>query len=78
MTSQNIYEVKPLSQQDRKKLKRQYVYVITFGAFVGAIFFFIYNFVLSSSEMGNIPVLVFASFALIFTLFISYFFGVFI
>ena len=74
MTSQNIYEVKPLSQQDRKKLKRQYVYVITFGAFVGAIFFFIYNFVLSSSEMGNIPVLVFASFALIFTLFISYFF----
>ena len=74
MTSQNIYEVKPLSQQDRKKLKRQYVYVVTFGAFVGAIFFFIYNFVLSSSEMGNIPVLVFASFALIFTLFISYFF----
>ena len=74
MISQNIYEVKPLSQQDRKKLKRQYVYVVTFGAFVGAIFFFIYNFVLSSSEMGNIPVLVFASFALIFTLFISYFF----
>ena len=74
MISQNIYEVKPLSQQDRKKLKRQYVYVVTFGAFVGAIFFFIYNFVLSSSEMGNIPVLVFASFALIFILFISYFF----
>ena len=74
MTSQNIYEVKPLSQQDRKKLKRQYVYVVTFGAFVGAIFFFIYNFVLSTGQMGNIPVLVFASFALIFTLFISYFF----
>ncbi|MBN2867142.1 MAG: hypothetical protein JXK08_00585 [Flavobacteriaceae bacterium] len=74
MTSQNLYEVKPLSLQDRNKLKRQYVYLIAFSVFVGAIFFFIYNFVLSASEMGNIPIFVFAAFALIFALFISYFF----
>lgn len=74
MTSQNLYEVKPLSLQDRKKLKRQYVYIIVFGVFAGAIFFFIYNFVLSTGQMGNIPVFVFTAFALIFALFISYFF----
>ncbi len=74
MISQNIYEVKPLSQQDRKKLKRQYVYIIVFGVFAGAIFFFIYNFVLSTGQMGNIPVFVFSVFALIFSIFISYFF----
>lgn len=74
MTSQNLYEVKPLSLQDRNKLKRQYVYLMAFSVFVGAIFFLIYNFVLSASEMGSIPVFVFAAFALIFALFISYFF----
>ena len=74
MATQNFYEIKPLSLQDRKKLKRQYVYIIVFGAFVGAIFFFIYNFVLSTGQMGNIPVFVFTAFALIFALFISYFF----
>jgi hypothetical protein len=74
MTSQNLYEVKPLSLQDRKKLKRQYVYIIVFGVFAGAIFFFIYNFVLSTDKMGNIPVFIFTAFALIFALFISYFF----
>ncbi|WP_304140581.1 hypothetical protein [Mesoflavibacter zeaxanthinifaciens] len=74
MTTQNFYEIKPLSLQDRKKLKRQYVYIIVFGVFAGAIFFFIYNFVLSTGQMGKIPVFVFSVFALIFALFISYFF----
>ncbi|WP_027879582.1 hypothetical protein [Mesoflavibacter zeaxanthinifaciens] len=74
MTSQNLYEIKPLSVKDRKKLKRQYVYLIAFGVFVGAIFFVIYNSVLSTDKMGKIPVFVFSVFALIFSIFISYFF----
>jgi energy-coupling factor transporter transmembrane protein EcfT len=74
MTTQNFYEIKPLSVQDRKKLKRQYIYLIAFGVFVGAIFFVIYNSVLSTDKMGKIPVFVFSVFALIFSIVISYFF----
>lgn len=74
MVPQNQYEIKSLTLQDRKMLRRQFLFLIAFGVFVGAIFFFIFKFVLPTGEMGYIPVFVFTAFALIFGGFISYFF----
>lgn len=74
MTNQSSYEIKPLSMEDKKKLKRQYLFFIVFGVFLGAIFFFIFKLVLPNGEMGMVPVFVFTAIALIFAAVISYFF----
>ena len=74
MTNQSSYEIKPLSLEDKKKLKRQYLFFIAFGVFLGAIFFFIFKLALPNGEMGMVPVFVFTAIALIFAAVISYFF----
>ncbi|MGS2727345.1 hypothetical protein ACU8DI_12110 [Psychroserpens sp. BH13MA-6] len=66
------YKIKPLSSIDRKKLSQQYIYALAFLIVVGAIFIFIYKYVLTPSHFTSIPIVVFSLFGLVFSAVISY------
>lgn len=60
------YEVKPLSEKDRQRLRNQYWIMGGFTVFAGMIFYVIFTNVLSGIHQSQIPVIIFSVFAIIF------------
>ncbi|TXE13088.1 hypothetical protein FUA26_04650 [Seonamhaeicola algicola] len=73
MTASN-FEIKPLSSQDRNKLKKQYLFAILFLLVASAIFYFIYAFVIKPDNFSTIPIVMFSMFLLFFAGIFSYIF----
>lgn len=71
MTSTN-FEIKPLSSQDRNKLRKQYLFAALFLGVASAIFSFIYFFVIKPDNFSGIPILMFSIFLLFFAGIFSY------
>lgn len=59
-------EIKPLTRQDRKKLRSQYLFAVLFLFVVIAIFSFIYFFVFKAGNLSVIPIIMFFVFIFIF------------
>ncbi|MBD2859212.1 hypothetical protein IB286_09355 [Spongiibacter sp. KMU-158] len=60
------YEIKPLSPQDRKRIKNQYWLIGGFLLFSGAIFYVIFTSIISSAHNSAIPMIIFGVFGAIF------------
>ncbi|APY11105.1 hypothetical protein BWZ22_07550 [Seonamhaeicola sp. S2-3] len=73
MTHTN-FEIKPLSSQDRSKLRKQYLFAVLFLLVASAIFSFIYFFVIKPDNFSGIPIVIFSIFLLFFAGIISYLF----
>ncbi|WP_111308480.1 hypothetical protein [Confluentibacter sediminis] len=72
---EDYFEIKQLTDEDRKKLNNQFWLIIVFAIFVLAIFWFIFNMLMSFSSMSSIvPYIIFGVIALIFTGVIFYLF----
>ena len=61
MTHTN-FEIKPLSSQDRNKLRNQYLFTVLFLGVASAIFSFIYFFVIKPDNFSGIPIVMFSIF----------------
>lgn len=64
------YDIKPLSSDDKKNLRKQYAVAIGFIMVTNAIFFFIYKFVIKPDKFSAITIVMF-------TLFLALFLGIF-
>ena len=73
MTHTN-FEIKPLSSQDRNKLRNHYLFAVLFLVVASAIFSFIYFFVIKPDNFSVVPIVMFSVFLLIFTGIVSYMF----
>lgn len=73
MTTNN-FEIKPLSSQDRNKLRKQYLFAVLFLGVASAIFSFIYFFVIKPDNFSGIPIVMFSIFLVFFAGIFSYIF----